>query len=85
MLVDCIFLTEISYNFFVGVFLQGQYYDDMKTVAKTYMMGGFWFDMLTSIPVSVVELLAQQSCISVTNDPYATETESQMDTSNLRF
>ena len=41
---------------------QGTYCDDLDFVAKQYLLGPFWFDLVTSIPVSIVELWAVSHC-----------------------
>ena len=61
-LVDCFFLIDIIVNFNTGLFHMGEYIDDRWEVAIMYLKGGFWFDLVTSIPVSFVELAVQPAC-----------------------
>jgi hypothetical protein len=59
LLLDTFFILDILYAFCVGVTYQGHYYDDVKWVARHYLLGGFLFDLATSIPVSYIELIAK--------------------------
>jgi len=64
MFVDCVFVCEIILNFFIGVYHQGVYRDDIDFVAWTYVTNNFAFDIITSIPVAVVEYATIQQCKS---------------------
>jgi CRP-like cAMP-binding protein len=61
-LLDCFFLMDIILTFNTGVIHMGEYIDDRGEVTKLYLKGGFWFDVVTSIPVSFVELAVQAAC-----------------------
>ena len=61
-ILDTFFLLDIVYTFFVGVNFMGQYYDCQAWVAKQYVTGAFVFDLITSIPVSYIELQVQIAC-----------------------
>ena len=57
VLVDSFFLAEILLQFFTGVYVAGgDYIDSLPRVAALYLKGWFLPDLLTSIPVSFVEL-----------------------------
>ena len=56
VVVDCFFLVDIVLNFFTGIFHSDDYIDDPKKVARFYLKGMFWFDCITSFPISFVEL-----------------------------
>jgi len=77
--LDAFFLCDIFYSFSLGVIFRGKYYDDRMWVAKHYIMGSFAFDILTSIPVSFVELTVANACAGG-NNPAA-----GIDSSQLRF
>jgi hypothetical protein len=63
MLVDVFFIFEVSLNFFMGTYIDGEYTDSMPRVAYTYAVrGGFVFDFFTSIPVAFVEYFLIQQC-----------------------
>jgi len=60
MWVDCFFIFEIMCNFFTGIELEGVYHDELDIVAKKYLATGFCFDIVTSIPVSIIEYASYQ-------------------------
>ena len=61
--IDCFFMCEILLNFYTGVWYEGIYHDRIRFVAWHYTTNSFPFDVLTSIPVALVEfLLRQQAC-----------------------
>jgi hypothetical protein len=50
---------EVVYQFFVGTFDEtGTYVDEFHVVASSYILSysGFWFDALTSVPWSYLDL-----------------------------
>ena len=56
------------YQFLVGEFDEtGTYVDDFGAVARNYVLSysGFWFDSITSIPWSYLDLYAYQASISI--------------------
>ena len=56
IVVDMWFIFEILLTFVTGVHADGCYYDDMRTVAAKYIgSGGFFFDLLTSVPETLIE------------------------------
>ena len=58
MAVDAFFVFDLFYRFFVGVMLPGGIYvHDLPTVAQVYLRapGGFWFNLVTSIPFGWVD------------------------------
>ena len=57
MAVDVCFLIEIAYRFFVGVYIDGQYHDNIHIIARMYATspGGLWFDLITSIPFTWIQ------------------------------
>jgi len=64
MFVDCFFLLEILLKFFTGVWEEGRYHDSMLHVAHHYAKTGLIFDLVTSIPVTILEYAARsQFCI----------------------
>jgi hypothetical protein len=78
------FLCDIVFMFCVGVMFQGQYIDDYKWVAKSYVRsGGLLFDMCTSIPVSFVELSVAIACEAALAENQ--EMESVTESVELRF
>eukprot|EP00277_Geminigera_cryophila_P031224 CAMPEP_0173059610 /NCGR_PEP_ID=MMETSP1102-20130122/2097_1 /TAXON_ID=49646 /ORGANISM="Geminigera sp., Strain Caron Lab Isolate" /LENGTH=236 /DNA_ID=CAMNT_0013925667 /DNA_START=43 /DNA_END=750 /DNA_ORIENTATION=+ len=60
--LDAFFLFEIIVNFFIGIEQNGMYIDEHKQVILTYIQGSFVFDLLTSIPGSIVDLVTLQTC-----------------------
>jgi len=61
--VDASFILQIFLSFVTGVTLKGVYYDDFSFVASQYLRGPFWFDLITSIPVSWIDMIViAQSC-----------------------
>ena len=55
--VDAFFLLEIVCNFFTGTYVGERYIDDMHDVARRYCLHGLSIDLVTSFPVSFVEIL----------------------------
>ena len=54
---------EVVYQFFVGTFDEtGTYVDEFQAVARNYAFSysGFWFDALTSVPWSYLDLYSYQ-------------------------
>ena len=70
---------DIVINFNTGILLIGEYIDDHKTVATSYLKGMFWFDLVTSFPVSFFELAAKAAC------ERAEDSGAQVDSGQLRF
>jgi len=63
VLLDCFFLLDIIYNFNVGIILPGgDYIDGRQEVAIQYLRGMFTFDVVTSFPVSFIEVAAAAEC-----------------------
>jgi hypothetical protein len=63
--VDAFFLVEVLVQFFVGTHNHEQeYIDDWRHVASAYLMSifGFWFDSVTSIPWSFMDLHFYMLC-----------------------
>jgi len=60
--VDSYFLFDIFLTFFVGVYKNGHYYDSLKWVAMNYVKSMFIFDLITSFPVSFVEVAILAGC-----------------------
>lgn len=48
---------EVLARFFVGISINGRYCDSFRVIAWTYVSAvrGFWFDAVTSIPLSWVD------------------------------
>jgi hypothetical protein len=48
---------EVLVRFGVGISINGRYCDTFRTIAWVYLstLRGFWFDALTSIPLSWVD------------------------------
>ena len=66
--LDCFFLLEIVLKFFTGVWIEGHYHDEMLVVAKQYAASGLWFDIITSVPVTILEYVARlQLCVAEVN------------------
>ena len=65
IIVDLWFILEILLTFVTGVYADGCYYDDMRTVAVKYIgSGGFFFDLLTSVPETLIEIgLRSTHCV----------------------
>lgn len=65
LFVEVWFLLEIVLSFFTGVTRDGVYHDNLPFVAKTYVYSGaFAFDVVTSIPETMVEMiLRHQICV----------------------
>lgn len=88
--LDTFFLVDILYSMCcVGVYVQGQYIDDPRMTARAYLTGSFAFDLLTSVPVSYVELMAANACVGVdAADPAdggGVDRGSAVDSQQLRF
>jgi len=62
VVLDICFLLDIIVHFNSAVRVDGEYIDDRKKVAWVYLTGSFWFDALTSFPVSFFELAAEIAC-----------------------
>mmetsp|Transcript_28073 Transcript_28073/g.56569 ORF Transcript_28073/g.56569 Transcript_28073/m.56569 type:complete len:639 (+) Transcript_28073:600-2516(+) len=62
MFVDTFFCIEVCMTFFVGVIDKGTYVDDFRTVARIYLTGRFWFDIVTSLPTSWADWAGTQNC-----------------------
>mmetsp|Transcript_59824 Transcript_59824/g.125017 ORF Transcript_59824/g.125017 Transcript_59824/m.125017 type:complete len:613 (-) Transcript_59824:1625-3463(-) len=63
--VDCYFLLDVITNFFVGYFDDhGFYIDRFGSIATSYVSSpwSFWFDLITSIPISLVDLATYLDC-----------------------
>ena len=59
-LIDPLKLTII--NFFTGVTIRGMYRDDLSFVATNYLEGRFFFDALTCVPASTIEIIIDEGC-----------------------
>lgn len=66
--LDTFFLLDICVHFLTGIYKDGDYFDDFSTVAREYLKGYFWFDVLTSIPISYIELIILADCNSQSTD-----------------
>ena len=57
---------EIAINFLTGFYANEHYCDDVRLIARHYMSSPFrfWFDILTSIPLSWIDwgILQASSC-----------------------
>ena len=62
VVLDICFLLDILVQFNSAVRVEGEYIDDRKKVAWVYLKGGFWFDAITSFPVSFFELAGEMAC-----------------------
>jgi len=67
VVLDICFLIDIMVQFNSAVRVEGEYIDDRKKVAWVYFKGGFWFDALTSFPVSFFELAGEMACATPEN------------------
>ena len=56
MIVDAFFLFEVFVKFFTGRYIAGEYEDDLSRVVQDYFLHGLLFDLVTSFPVSYLEL-----------------------------
>ena len=80
--LDAFFIMDIGLSFVTGIYhLNGEYIDDMGTVAAAYLKGWFVFDVLTSIPVTFFELSVIANC----NQATATEDSLDASPAQLRF
>ena len=54
---------EVIIRFFVGVSINGRYCDSLRTIGWVYVSSirGFWFDAVTSIPLSWVDYVFYQA------------------------
>ncbi len=77
VVLDICFLLDILVQFNSAVRVAGEYIDDRKKVAWVYLKGGFWFDALTSFPVSFFELAGEMAC--------AKDTSPHVDSGQLKF
>ena len=68
-LVDIWLLFEILLTFLTGVYKEGVYFDDMSSVAASYVYSGsFFLDIVTSIPYTLIIMtLRAQVCIEETS------------------
>eukprot|EP00960_Hanusia_phi_P076474 768565-Hanusia_phi.AAC.2 len=56
MAAEAIFLIELVLAFFTATYrFDGDYVDELKTVASTYFRGSFFFDAVTTAPISWIE------------------------------
>ena len=62
MATDAFFLFEILLQFGIAAQRQNVIIDSPLKVAKLYLSGPFWFDLITSIPVSFIEAATVSSC-----------------------
>eukprot|EP00960_Hanusia_phi_P060976 764687-Hanusia_phi.AAC.5 len=62
MFVDTFFIAEILLNFLVGFMEKGEYKDDFRKTVSHYLRTGFFFDLVTSVPVSYYEYALYKSC-----------------------
>mmetsp|Transcript_21267 Transcript_21267/g.44670 ORF Transcript_21267/g.44670 Transcript_21267/m.44670 type:complete len:393 (+) Transcript_21267:2-1180(+) len=80
MFTDLFFLLDVIYRFFVGIMKSdGTYCDNQKAVALINLASFwlFWFNLITSIPISWMEwFVLQQYCSE-------TSTENTADSANL--
>ncbi|EKX37596.1 hypothetical protein GUITHDRAFT_144874 [Guillardia theta CCMP2712] len=60
--VDSFFLLEILLNFVTGTFIHNEYVDDLGRVLLSYVQRSLFFDLITSIPASYVELATLKAC-----------------------
>jgi len=70
VLVDVFFMTEVVLNFLTGSLdMSETYCDDFRLIAARYMAApnGFWYDLATSLPWSLNDLLAFQACTANTS------------------
>ena len=61
---DCFFLVDIMVTFGTGIFINGRYTDKFAKVATSYARDMLLFDIVTSFPVSFLELAAKAACES---------------------
>ena len=80
LVLDTFFLLDIIYNFCVGLIVNSEYKDDPAFVATTYLRGSLWFDLMTSIPVSFLELHVALQCAQS-----ASGVDTGVDPTQLRF
>lgn len=66
--MDTFFVLQIFYTFFLGHFKKGIYVDDRGLVAEEYLRGAFWFDVVTSIPVSYLDFYILKTQCDVDGD-----------------
>ncbi|EKX37660.1 hypothetical protein GUITHDRAFT_165407 [Guillardia theta CCMP2712] len=67
MFVDTFFIAEILLTFFVGFMEKGEYKDDFQRTVSHYLRTGFFFDLVTSVPVSYYEYALYKSCLHDSN------------------
>lgn len=60
--LDSFFLLDVCYNFCVGLIINSEYKDDPAFIASSYIRGSLCFDIVTSIPVSFLELHVAHQC-----------------------
>lgn len=74
-IVDAFFILDIFLTFNSGVYIEGEYHDTRLVVAAEYIKGFFFFDIITSVPVSFIELAAVAECASAPDVEFAVESE----------
>ena len=86
VVLDTFFLVDILINFNIGIFKQGDYCDDRRTVAIEYLHGFFLFDCITSFPVSFFEVAARNECARMAREKVQDASGGEaLDSTNLRF
>lgn len=54
--VDIWFLMEICINFFTGYYDKGMLIMNFSLIAKNYLKGYFFIDLVSSIPISFISI-----------------------------
>ena len=80
-ILDAFFIFDILVTFSTGVYIEGEYFDDRIVVAKSYFKGFFLFDLITSVPVSFIELAAIAEC----GRSASGEIQFEVESTELRF
>jgi len=80
VIVDSFFIIDIILSFHTGVYIEGEYIDNRRAVAEEYLKGFFVFDLITSVPVSFIELAAVAECGKASSD-----VEFSVESEQLRF
>ena len=50
VVIDCMFLADIFFNFNTGFYFKGQLIMSRKAIFKDYMKQWFWIDLISSMP-----------------------------------
>jgi len=60
LLLDTCFIADIVIQFFTTVYLKNKIYDDKKSIALNYMRNWLFWDLVSSIPLSIALYINKQ-------------------------